>query len=147
MVHCSPFKASLALWRPRKRQIDDFYSYQSILQSQSKRPIQAHLRAYACKAFAMTTSAQKKAHRLRRLDPKAWIGYLIGYNSSNIYRIWIPSENRVINTRDVIFNENVFFSGNKETLKDDLLHTSIEELAELVKRTALPDSAEDVPEV
>src|SRR6202012_2242966 len=38
------------------------------------KPAQEHLRAYGCKAFAMTTDALKKAKRLRKLDPKAWIG-------------------------------------------------------------------------
>ena len=52
-----------------------------------RKPDQTHLRTYGCKAYAMTTTAQKKQQRLQRLNPKAWIGFLIGYNSSNIYRI------------------------------------------------------------
>ena len=113
----------------------------------NRKPSQSHLRAYGCKAYAMTDIAQKKEQRLQRFNPKAWIGYLIGYNSSNIYRIWIPSQNRIISSRDVIFNEKEFFNGDTQTLKDDLLHTSIEELAELVERTALPEIQEDIPEV
>ena len=38
----------------------------------------------------MTSDAQKKAKQLRRLKPEAWIGYLIGYDSTNIYSIWNP---------------------------------------------------------
>lgn len=45
-----------------------------------RKPDQTHLRAYGCKAYAMTTAAQKKQKRLQRLNPKAWIGFLIGYN-------------------------------------------------------------------
>jgi len=48
---------------------------------------QAHLRAYGCKAFALTSDALKKSNRLQRLNLKAWIGYLVGYSSTNIYRI------------------------------------------------------------
>ena len=54
----------------------------------------AHLRVYGCKAYAMTTEAMKKEKRLQRFNPKAWIGYLVGYRSSNIYRIWVPDEKR-----------------------------------------------------
>src|SRR5271167_944321 len=94
----------------------------------------------------MITAAQKKQQRLKRLNPKAWIGFLIGYNSSNIYRIWIPAQNKVISTRDVIFNEDELFSGNVEDLKDDLLHTSTIEFIELIERLALPETrfSEDV---
>ena len=95
----------------------------------------------------MTSSAQKKKQRLKQFDPRAWIGFLIGYSSSNIYRVWIPAQNKVISTRDVIFNEDEFFDGNVQSLKDDLLHISMEELAELVKKTALPEQEEeDLPE-
>jgi hypothetical protein len=37
------------------------------------------------------------------------IGYLVGYKSRNIFRIWIPSKWEVIATRDIIFNERIFF--------------------------------------
>jgi len=47
----------------------------------------------------------------------------------------------------VIFNKDEFFNGNVQSLKDDLLHISIEEFAELVKKTALPEQEEeDLPE-
>ena len=88
----------------------------------------------------MTTGAQKKQQRLQRLNLKAWIGFLISYNLSNIYHIWVLAQNKVISTRDVIFNEDAVFSGNIEDLKDDLLHTTSMEFMELVKRLALPET-------
>ena len=108
---------------------------------------QTHLWAYGCKAYAMTTVAQKKQQRLQRLNPKAWIGFLIGYSSLNIYRIWIPAQNKVISTRDVIFNKDRFFSRDIKALKDDLLYTSTEEFAELLESITLPELGllEDVP--
>ena len=36
-----------------------------------KKPDQAHLRTYSCKAYIMTTKAMKKEHKLDRLKPKA----------------------------------------------------------------------------
>src|SRR6266480_626529 len=47
----------------------------------TKKPSQEHLCAYTCKAFAMTTDILKKTNCLQMLNPKAWIGYLIGYSS------------------------------------------------------------------
>ena len=43
--------------------------------------------------------------RLRKVAPRALIGYLVGYVASNIWRIWIPRPNKVIMARDCIFDE------------------------------------------
>lgn len=51
------------------------------------KPQQAHLRIFGCKAFALTTEYMRKQNRLQRFNPKAWIGYLVGYDSTNVYRI------------------------------------------------------------
>ncbi|KAK9444618.1 Integrase, catalytic core [Metarhizium brunneum] len=65
---------------------------------------------YFCrKAFPMTADAQLKLQRKQKLEPRAHIGYLVGYQSSNIYKIWVPHKNKDILTRDVIFNESTFF--------------------------------------
>ena len=42
----------------------------------------------------------------RKLDAKAYIGFLVGYESTNIYRIWVLNKKRVVLVRDVIFNED-----------------------------------------
>ena len=42
----------------------------------------------------------------QKLNAKANIGYLVGYESTNIYRIWISHKKNVISARDVIFNED-----------------------------------------
>lgn len=83
-------------------------------------PYSGHLRVFGCKAYAMTDRAQNKEERLKRFEPKAWIGYLIGYTATNIYRVWVPSKNAVIVTRDVIFDENTIFDGKLETLAQDV---------------------------
>ncbi|EXU94526.1 reverse transcriptase domain protein [Metarhizium robertsii] len=95
-----------------------------------KQPILSHLKAYGCKAFAMTADAQLKLHRKQKLEPRAHIGYLVGYQSSNIYKIWVPHKNRVILTRDVIFNESSFFE-NK--IAQPELRQSISQLLEEIE--------------
>lgn len=107
-----------------------------------KKPKLAHLKAYGCKAFAMTDDTHRGKSRLQRLDPKAWIGYMVGYQSSNIYRIWIPSLAKVISTRDVIFDENTIFDGKTEDLMDNLMHSTLSEIATYVKTIELPQPAQ-----
>ena len=69
-----------------------------------------------------------------KLDPQAHIGYLIGYNSINIYRIWIPYKGIIISTRDVIFNKTTFFNGKQTNLSDKF----IAEMDILIKKVKLP---------
>jgi len=79
----------------------------------------------------MTLDAQLKKKRLSKLDPRAHIGYLVGYNSTNIYRIWIPHKGIIISTRDVIFNKKTFFNGKQiDILKD--LHAKLDTLIEKI---------------
>ena len=40
---------------------------------------------------------------------RAQISHLISYDSTNIYRIWIPISNKVIRIRDVKFNDALFY--------------------------------------
>jgi hypothetical protein len=90
----------------------------------------SHLKAYGCKAFAMTAEAQLKLRRKQKLEPKAYIGYLVGYQSSNNFRIWIPHKNKVVTTRDVIFNEASFFDNS--LVRPELMQ-SIDQLIEEIE--------------
>lgn len=103
-----------------------------------RKPNLAHLKAYGCKAFAMTDDTHRGKSRLQRLDPKAWIGYLVGYRSSNIYRIWIPTLGKVISTRDVIFDEESIFDGSTKDLMDNLMHNTLKEIATHIRTIKLP---------
>jgi hypothetical protein len=98
-------------------------------------PETAHLKAYGCLAYAATTTYKKGLSKLRKLDPRADMGYLMGYNFTNIYRIWIPHQGRVISTRNVIFDESKFFNGRKEQITT----LKMSELDDLVQRVKLLD--------
>lgn len=130
-----------------KTPIDRFHTYiahSEGIVTEDRKPFQAHLKAYGCKAFAMTTEALARTKKLQRFNPKAWIGYLVGYESTNIYRIWLPRGDKVIRTRDVIFNEKEFFSGNRsewlEQSKDDFIHVSLEEFNKMVSDIELRET-------
>ncbi|KID81860.1 polyprotein [Metarhizium guizhouense ARSEF 977] len=107
------------------------------------KPDLRHLRVYGCKAFAMTKDAMAKRKRRQKLNPRAWIGYLVGYQSTNIYRIWNPWLGKVISTRDVIFNEDEYFHGDLEQLKDDIRELNREELMNLLQEIKEPDQTEE----
>ena len=84
----------------------------------------------------MILDAQLKKKRLNKLDLQAHIGYLVGYDFTNIYRIWIPHKGIVISIRDVIFDEKTFFNGKQTDITKDQ-HT---ELDMLIKKIQLPDT-------
>lgn len=48
-----------------------------------KKPNVSHLRMYGCKAYAL----DKHIPRTEKLKERALVGYLVGYDSTNIYRI------------------------------------------------------------
>lgn len=77
------------------------------------KPNVAHLRAYGCKAYAhilKERGSNSKPTKNEKLAARAHIGYLVGYQSSNQYRIWRPSIGDIIITRDVIFDEGSFYN-------------------------------------
>jgi hypothetical protein len=121
-------------WKTPYERFFTFLAYRDGVVAKARKPQQAHLRVFGCKAFAMTRNTHLKKKRLKRFDPRAWIGYLVGYNSTNIYRVWLPRTNKVIIVRDVIFNERDRFNGDLETLKDDLLSTSYEEFQAFLQK-------------
>jgi hypothetical protein len=56
-----------------------------------------------------------------KTEPRAHIGYLVGYGLSSIFCVWIPKLDRVIRTRDVIFKWQF-------TYKDDTLNDNSREI-------------------
>jgi len=121
---------------------ETFFRYTALrdgIATPDRKPKLNHLRSYGCRAYAMTSDAQTNSKKLLKLKPKAWVGYLVGYVSTNIFRIWIPSRAEVISSRDVVFNENEFFSGNKDELRDDLAVMDETAYADLLNSVALQE--------
>lgn len=74
------------------------------------------LRAYGCKAYPLTVKALKNKEKIDlKLEAHAEVGYLVGYDSSNIFRIYIPSRKEVRRVRDVTFNEEYFFTNENSS--------------------------------
>ena len=62
----------------------------------------------------------------------------MGYESTNIYRIWIPHKKRVISARDVIFNEDEVWDQKPVCLTPD----EIQQLDDAVKVVEIPQADE-----
>jgi hypothetical protein len=95
------------------------------------KPNPSNLYAYGCRAYPLKESILKDVDRVsRRTSPRTHLGYLVGYEGGNIYRIWVPSKATVIRTRDVDFNEDEFFNPDTEQrLEDPLASFRLEEPA------------------
>jgi hypothetical protein len=63
------------------------------------KPSLAHLNEIGARAYTLNHSLK----RGDKLESRALVGQLVGFDSTNIYRIWMPTLSRVIRTRDVVF--------------------------------------------
>jgi len=86
-------------------------------------PNAVHLFRFGCKAYAHNLTRD----RLDKLEPKAHIGWLVGWESSNIWRVWIPDLNSVISTQDVRFDESVTYTRNTR------LSPEVEEIVRVIE--------------
>ena len=92
---------------------------QEIIGLPEPRPLIGHLRFYGCKAYALMYNRPK----LDRLEERAHIGYLVGYESTNIYRIWVPNLKRVLRIRDVTFDETQRYQPNNTPISQEITET------------------------
>jgi hypothetical protein len=106
-------------------------------------PDLSNIRIFGCKAFVRITNIL----RLSKMSPRAAIGYLVGYDASNIWRIWIPSKRRIVRARDVEFDETHFYSDEEPPHRIEIFDDSSQRLQILDDVTASQILDEiDVPE-
>jgi hypothetical protein len=77
-------------------------------------PSVAHFAPIGCRAYVHRKDL-KKADRLRS---RVRLGYLLGYDSTNIYRIWVPELDRVVRTRDVVFDRSTLYKDDQAEKED-----------------------------
>jgi hypothetical protein len=90
------------------------------------RPTLKHLKAIGSKCYFLKHNIAK----LSKLNARSAIGYLVGYQSRNIWRIWHPQKGKVIRHRDVHFDEGSKF--DPDDLHDLVDLDSYEAVAEAV---------------
>jgi hypothetical protein len=50
------------------------------------------------------------------MEDRAFIGYLVGYDLTNIFRVWIPHRDKVVRVGDVRFDETKRYGTDTERL-------------------------------
>ncbi len=88
----------------------------------------AHLQSDECRAYFLKNIILKK----NRLKSRAFIDYLVRYDFTNIFRIWIFSRMSIIRTRDVIFDKTLFYDLAKLDSKH-LLIINVKETLEIIE--------------
>ena len=84
-------------------------------------PDVSNLRIFGSKAYVKTPTSF-----VDKLDPRCKQGVLVGYTSMSKYRIFIPEENKVIITTDLIIDENHIVFKEKSTSMDKELENELE---------------------
>ena len=63
----------------------------------------------ACRAYVRDPKVAKGD----KMEDRAFIGYLVGYDSTDIFRVWIPHRDKVVEVR---FDETKCYSTDTERL-------------------------------
>jgi hypothetical protein len=77
------------------------------------KPNGVYIRVFGCRVYIYNHIRNK----LDKLDPKTYIGWLVSYESSNIWRIWILFLYRVILTKDIKFDETRRYSDKDKPIE------------------------------
>ncbi|OQE59396.1 hypothetical protein PENNAL_c0325G00318, partial [Penicillium nalgiovense] len=92
----------------------------------------SNLRVYSCLAY--TRILDSKRTQSDKMSPRAEIGFLVGYVSKNLYRIWFPHKGgqygRVDVVRDAIFDETRRYTTAKKLESEDAVSTLTNTLEE-----------------
>src|SRR5258707_15132093 len=100
--------------------LDDIPLYEEFMNSvrpnRNHNPFLGHLRTLGCKTYVLIPKENRL--RSRKLDPRAEIGILVGYEGEHIYRVWIPGKGgsigRIVRSSHVRFDENGLISDATE---------------------------------
>jgi len=103
---------------------------QQALNVHNPKPNISHLKVYGCQAYP--NIPHQTIPRQKKVIPRAHIGYLVGYESSNIFRIWVPAKQRVISSRDVDFDETKLYDPT-EPIRLSQLQEEPDYIEEIVK--------------
>jgi hypothetical protein len=113
------------------------------------KPDISHLRVYGCKAYAYIPEKIREEKKYHKLAPRARIGYLVGYDSTNIFRIWFPQLGEVRPEKNVAFNELAFFDPKdlEEPFEDVIVVMEAPELPTTPLGGFILEDIDDVEEI
>jgi hypothetical protein len=99
-----------------------------------RKPLVAYMRPIGCRAYVYN----RDLRAADKLESRTLIGHLVGYQGTNIFRIWLPTKDTVIVTRDVVFEPTLFFDGIYGYASTSV----IEEVIELLEYLEMPQDDE-----
>lgn len=101
-----------------------------------RKPQLHHLKAYKCKAYMLTKLKRDVQYycKLRKLDLKLHVDFLVSYESMNIYQIWVPHKKKIVSVQDIIFNEKEVWYGKSIQRTPN----EIKEMNKVIKVIQLP---------
>jgi hypothetical protein len=67
-----------------------------------------HLKIFDCKAYVLLKDANVSS-RSKKIKARAFVNYLIDYDSINIFKIWNLEKDDVNDYKNVIFDENAYY--------------------------------------
>jgi hypothetical protein len=65
-----------------------------------------------------------KLPKTRKVAERRLIGHLVGYKASNIFKIWIPQTRKVVEARDIDFDENKLYDPKEPFVESELNTTA-----------------------
>jgi hypothetical protein len=82
-----------------------------------------HLKIFDCKTYVLLKDANVSS-RSEKMKARAFVDYLIGYDSINIFRVWNLEKDDVSDYKNVIFDENAYYDIYDKNNKRHLIKES-----------------------
>jgi hypothetical protein len=82
-----------------------------------------------------------------KFEPRAKLGYLVAYDASNIWDIWLPTQKKVVRARDIVFQEESRYNPLQPLLTDFSKTTLPRMAVEVVPSFAVQDAWNELPTV
>ena len=80
------------------------------------KPVLLHIKVYSSRAYIKTNLIPKQD----KVTSWVHIGYLVGFDSTTIYQIGIPGDDKVEWVRNVTFNETLWYDPNNPQIDNEL---------------------------
>ena len=98
-------------------------------------PYVGNLRAYGCAAFVFDHDVT----RSQKFAPRGNKGFLVGYEGTNIYRVWFPSTDKVVRSTNVTFDETTFFKGSQTAVQEPMHTATFQDIVQYELPNAYPE--------
>jgi len=104
-----------------------FEKLQSAMGISPLKPNIRHLWVYGCRVYPFKYDILC----LNKFAPRAHIKYLVRYDLTNIFWIYIPSQKKVIRIKDVKFNEQLFYDDTQPDFAN-ILKVRTDQMLEII---------------